>query len=271
MNRTRIILAIGFAVIFGLVASMYVYRQFAKVTPVVKAVETRQIVVSAMRIPLGTRLEAKHLQLIPWPAGDTPAGMFSRVEDCLNRALITSIVENEPILEGKLAPKEAGAGLPATIPEGMRALSVATNDVVAVAGFVLPGTMVDVLVTGSVQGRGSAAGDSVTRAILENVRVLAAGQKVEQDEEGKPQTVSVVTLMVTPEEANKLAMASIEGKIQLALRNTIDLKKAAPPAVLRTQLFAVGAPPRRAGKSVPAPAPFVVEVIVGTKRESKSF
>ena len=153
----------------------------------------------------------------------------------------------------------------------MRALYVATNDVVAVAGFVLPGTMVDVLVTGSVQGRGSAAGDSVTRAILENVRVLAAGQKVEQDEEGKPQTVSVVTLMVTPEEANKLAMASIEGKIQLALRNTIDVRKAAPPAVLRTQLFAVGAPPRRAGKSVPAPAPFVVEVIVGTKRESKSF
>ncbi len=271
MNRTRIILAIGFAVIFGLVASMYVYRQFAQVTPVVKAVETRQIVVSAMRIPLGTRLEAKHLQLIAWPAGDTPPGMFSRVEDCLNRALITSIVENEPILEGKLAPKEAGAGLAATIPEGMRALSVATNDVVAVAGFVLPATMVDVLVTGSVQGRSSAGSDTVTRTILENVRVLAAGQKIEEDKEGKPQTVAVITLLVTPEEANKLAMASTEGKIQLALRNTIDLKKAAPPAVLRTQLFAVGAPPRRAGKSVPAPAPFVVEVIVGTKRESKSF
>jgi len=272
MNRTRVVLAIGFAVIFGLVASMYVYRQFAKATPVVKAVETRQIVVSTMRISLGTRLEGKHLQLIPWPAGDPLPGMFSRLEDCLNRAVITSLVENEPILEGKLAPKEAGAGLPATIPEGMRALSVATNDVVAVAGFVLPGTMVDVLVTGSVQGRGSAGSDTVTRTILENVRVLASGQKVEQDKDGKPQTVSVVTLMVTPEEANKLAMSSTEGKIQLALRNTIDLRKTSPPPVLRTHLFSAGGPPRRVGKAgVPAPAPFVVEVITGTKRESKSF
>ena len=116
-------------------------------------------------------------------------------------------------------------GLPATIPEGMRALSVAVNDVVGVAGFVIPGTMVDVLVTGQIgEGRGSGS-KNVTRTILENVRVLAAGQKVEQDREGKPQTVPVITLLVSPEDAAKLTMASTEGKIQLSLRNTVDTKK----------------------------------------------
>src|SRR5262249_60171002 len=128
---------------------------------------------------------------------------------------------------------------------GMRALSVAVNDVVGVAGFVMPGTMVDVLVTGKVPG-GRGTEDSVTRTILENVRVLAAGQKIEQDREGKPQTVPVITLLVSPEDAGKLAMASTEGKIQLALRNTIDTKKVDPPAVLEAALFAGPSPaPRR--------------------------
>src|SRR6202142_3392403 len=139
--------------------------------------------------------------------------MCRQAPDGTNRALITPVVENEPILESKLAPSAAGAGLAATIPEGMRAMSVAVNDVVGVAGFVTPGTMVDVLVTGALSG----SSGNITRTILENVRVLAAGQKVEQDREGKPQTVPVITLLVTPEDAAKLAMASTEGKIQLEI------------------------------------------------------
>jgi pilus assembly protein CpaB len=158
----------------------------------------------------------------------------------------------------------------------MRAVSVAVNEVVSVAGFVIPGTMVDVLVTGHALG-GGAQGD-ITRTILENVKVLAAGQKVEQDREGKPQTVAVITLLVSPEDASKLTMAATDGKIQLALRNTIDQKKDDPPAIVQAALFsaqgAVAAPerPKMPRRAAPAPPPpYVIEVITGNKRENKTF
>jgi pilus assembly protein CpaB len=157
----------------------------------------------------------------------------------------------------------------------MRALSVAVNEVVGVAGFVIPGTMVDVLVTGRLPGTSHGGDDNVTRTILENVRVLAAGQKVEQDREGKPQTVPVITLLVSPPDAAKLAMASTEGKIQLALRNTIDSKRVDPPAVLEATLFGGPAPPpKRVGPSkapILPPPLYIIEVISGNKRENKSF
>jgi len=151
------------------------------------------------------------------------------------------------------------------------------DDVVAVAGFVVPGTMVDVLVTGSTAG-----GDSVTRTILQDLRVLAVGQKSEADREGKPQTYTVVTLLVNPEEAEKVTMASTEGKIHLALRNTIDTKEVNPPVVSRTSLFA-GAPPpkpeaathkvrREAAPPAPKPPePYLIDVIRGDKKETQSF
>lgn len=274
MNRTRLMIGLGVAIVLGLFASTFVYRQVARIAAG-KPVTATQIVVAAVHLQLGTRLEPQQLKLISWP-GDKPIpGMFTRIEDCVDRAVITPVTENEPILEGKLAPKAGGAGLSVAIPEGMRALSVAVNEVVGVAGFVLPGTMVDVLATGSPVGGGGA---SVTLTILQNIRVLAAGQKIEQDKDGKPQTVTVVTLLVTPEDANRLTMAASQGKIQLALRNTIDSKKANPPPVLETNLFAFGpaAPPKRAGgpKAAPAPPsapPVVVEIINGSKRETKSF
>ena len=238
MNSNRL-LGLAVAIILGIVASMFVYRQFQAASAPKPVVKMQQIVVAAEPLKLGTRVNASNLKTIPWPQGQPVAGMFTKVDDVANRALITSVAENEPILESKLASLQSGAGLAATIPEGMRAMSVAVNDVVGVAGFVTPGTMVDVLVTGAATG-----GGNITRTILENVRVLAAGQKVEQDKEGKPQTVPVITLLVTPDDAAKLAMASTEGKIQLALRNTIDTKNMSPPAVMQTSLFASGAPAR---------------------------
>jgi pilus assembly protein CpaB len=273
MNTKRLIGGMAAALVIALLASMYVYRQM-KNQAVVRPTVTQHIVVAAVPLQIGARVDASNLQLIPWPEGEPVAGMFTKIEDCEGRALIRPVVANEPILEDKLALRRAGAGLPAAIPEGMRALSVAVNDVVGVAGFVVPGTMVDVLVTGQVPAaRGS---ENITRTILENVPVLAAGQKIEQDREGKPQTVPVVTLLVSPEDADKLAMASTEGKIQLALRNTIDTKMANPPAVLQAALFAGPAAPEpvhpthRVVPKAPPP-PFVVEVIVGTKKEEKSF
>ncbi len=274
MNRNRLIVGLVVAVLIGFLTAVFVYRQF-KQAGAVKPVVSQHIVVAALPLQLGTRLDAAKLREIPWPASDPVLGMFTRVQDCENRALITTVAENEPILESKLSPKEAGAGLPATIPEGMRALSVSVNEVVGVAGFVIPGTTVDVLVTGPLPG-GGAGESNITRVILENVRVLAAGQKIEQDREGKPQTVPVITLLVTPEDAAKLTMASTEGKIQLALRNTIDTKTVDPPPVLQAALFAGGLlqPAKHAihkESPPPPPSPYVVEVISGGKRETKSF
>jgi pilus assembly protein CpaB len=275
MNRNRMLIGLGVALLVAFLVSNFVYRKFQEATAV-KPIRMIQIVVAAKALPLGTRLDASMVRTISWPANQPATGMCRRVQDCANRALITPVVENEPIMQSKLAPVAAGAGLAATIPAGMRAMSVAVNDVIGVAGFVTPGTMVDVMVTGAVTaGQG---GGNITRTILENVRVLAAGQKVQQDQEGKPQTVSVITLLVSPEDATKLAMGSTQGKIQLALRNTVDTDGTVPPAVLQTSLFASDAPAPIVARHVapkaappPAPAAYQVEIITGSKRETKSF
>jgi pilus assembly protein CpaB len=272
MNARRLVVGLAAAIIVALLVSTYVYKQMKSQT--VRPTVVQHIVVAAVPLQIGARVDATNLLLIPWPEGQPVAGMFTRIQDCEGRALIRPVVANEPVLEDKLAPRQAGAGLPAAIPEGMRAVSVAVNEVVGVAGFVTPGTVVDVLVTGQIPG--GKASESITRTILENVSVLAAGQKIEQDREGKPQTVPVVTLLVSPEDADKLTMASTEGKIQLALRNTIDTKTANPAPVLQAALFAGPAAPapvhpmHRVAPKGPPP-PFVVEVIVGTKKEEKSF
>jgi pilus assembly protein CpaB len=261
------------ALLIGLVSATYVYRRMQQAGAVRPVTETSQVVVAAGSLPLGTRLRAQDLRLISWAAAQPMQGSFSRIEDCVDRALITSVVENEPLLEGKLAPKGSGAGLSAVIPEGMRAISVRVDDVVAVAGFVLPGTMVDVQLTAE------AGAASVTNTILEDVRVLAANQKVEQDKEGKPQAVSVVTLLVTPEQANKLTMASNNGRIHLALRNTVDSKLAEPPPVYMSSLLGTHPQPAsekrpKANKVAPppsAPPPLVIEVIRGEKKDTATF
>jgi len=279
MNTNRLLIGLVIALVVAFLLSSFVYKQFQKASTV-KPSDTQPLVVASVPIPLGTRLDATNLKVIQWPANQALAGMFTRIEDCANRAAITPLAANEPVLEGKLAPKESGAGLSATIPEGMRGVSVAVNEVVGVAGFVIPGTMVDVLVTGRAMGGGTTAQGDITRTILENIRVLAAGQKVEQDREGKPQTVAVITLLVSPDDASKLTMAANDGKIQLALRNTIDTKKNDPPAIIQAALFsaqgAVATPakakaPGKKSTAPAAPPPYVIEVITGSKRENKSF
>jgi pilus assembly protein CpaB len=277
MNTNRLLIGLGVAIVIAFLLSTFVYQQFKRASAV-RPTATQTLVVAAMPLPLGTRLDASNLRVIPWPADQPVAGMFTRIEDCANRAVITAVAANEPVLESKLAAKESGAGLPATIPEGMRAISVAVNEVIGVAGFVTPGTMVDVLVTGRLAGTDKNGNSNITKTILENVKVLAAGQKIEQDREGKPQTVPVITLLVTPDDAATLAMGSTEGKIQLALRNTIDTKKTDPAPILQAALFSpTGAinPPKPILSRKPvmpsAPPAYVVEVITGNKRENKSF
>ena len=278
MNTNRLLIGLVIALVVAFLLSSFVYKQFQKAS-IVAPTSSQTLVVAAVPLPLGTRLNASNLRTIQWPANQQVPGMFTRIEDVANRAIITPLAQNEPILEAKLAAKESGAGLSATIPEGLRGVSVAVNEVVGVAGFVTPGTMVDVLVTGRMIGPGG-QGD-ITRTILENIRVLAAGQKVEQDREGKPQTVAVITLLVTPDEASKLTMAANDGKIQLALRNTVDTKRNDPPTIQQADLFTASGPKltiKHSGgggkKSAAPPAPpppYVIEVITGNKRENKSF
>ena len=159
------------------------------------------------------------------------------------------LVKNEPILAAKLASKEAGSGLPPVIPEGMRAVSVRVNEVVGVAGYVLPGTRVDVVATASPTMNQT---DTTSKVVLANVQVLTAGTRMEQDQEkGKPMQVTVVTLLVTPEQVERLALASTEGKIQLALRNPLD--QGAPLDARHQAGGPARARPRRVVAAVPAP------------------
>ena len=273
MNRNRMIIGLSLSLIVAFLASVYVYRAFQRLSGA-KPQTLATIVVADQPLQVGTPLDEHNTRTISWPADEPLAGSFQKIEDCAGRAVITPMTLNEPVLEANLAPKAAGAGLPATIPEGMRAVSVAVNDVVGVAGFVIPGTMVDVLATGQLPGKREGADNNITRTVLENVRVLAAGQQIQQDRDGKPVKVPVVTLLVAPEDADVLTMASTEGKVQLALRNTVDTKSTNPPAVLQAALFAGPAVPVPVHGHVARPAPpppYTVEVLNGSKKEEKSF
>jgi pilus assembly protein CpaB len=209
------------------------------------------IVVATGELSLGTLLTEEQLQVVDWPERVKLEGSFSDLKDLVGRGLIIPVLTNEPLLESKLAPEGAGAGLASTIPEGMRAVSVKVNDVIGVAGFVGAGTHVDVILTGSPNTRNET---DTSKVILENVQVLAAGQNIEQHVNGEPQNVQVVTLLVTPEEAQRLSLASQDGRIQLALRNPLDLEQVDPKPTKRAALY-------RGGSSAP-PTPVPQKVVV---------
>src|SRR5215208_2328272 len=218
--RNRILAVLALAILAGGGLAYGTYN-FLQASPV-KSVDapTQPVVVAAADLQLGTALKKEDLRTIAFPAGQAPEGSFSQTEELVGRGLIVPIVKNEPVLGAKLASKEAGAGLPPVIPEGMRAVSVRVNEVIGVAGYVLPGTRVDVVATASPNENRA---DTTSKLILSNVQVLTAGTRLEQDQEkGKPMQVTVVTLLVNPEQTERLALASTEGKIQLALRNPMD-------------------------------------------------
>ena len=246
---------------------------------------TDPVVVAAANLPLGAELKKEDMNVVNFPKGQAPEGAFARKEDIIGRGLIVSTVKNEPILAAKLASKEAGSGLPPVITEGMRAVSVRVNEVIGVAGYVLPGSRVDVVATASPTSRPE---DATSKVILSNVQVLTAGTRLEQDaEKGKPMQVTVVTLLVYPEQSERLALASTEGKIQLALRNPLDT--GAPETPGRKQAVLLGlanaAPARTAPRpsarkaaelgpvsqaTVPVAAPLpTIEMIRGDKRTAE--
>jgi pilus assembly protein CpaB len=269
------LLGLGGALVVAFLASSYVYRQLKRAESNVKPVGHVQLVVAATPLQVGQLLAATDLTLVDWPESMQPQGSFQHKEDCVNRAVVVPMVPNQVILDQQLAKRGEGGGLPVSIPAGMRAVSVGVDDVVAVAGFVTPGTIVDVLATGTVvEGNG----ESITRTILEHAKVLAVGQQL-TTENGKPQSARVVTLLVNPADGEKLTLAASTGKIHLALRNAVDAADVNPPAVYGYNVFMgtarpVAVPhaaPKAAPKAPPPPPPWAVQVIRGDKVENQSF
>lgn len=278
MARMRVFIVLALAIAAGGTFAFGTYRYMQNVPARPAEVPTAKVVVAAADLQLGAELKAGDLRTVPWPSGAVPQGAFSNPEELVGRGLIMPVVQNEPFLANKLASKEAGAGLPPVISPGYRALSVRVNDVIGVAGYVLPGTRVDVVATVNPTQQ---ATDVTSKVILTNVLVLASGTKIERDVEGnKPIAVTVVTLLVNPAEAERLTLASTEGKIQLALRNPMDQTAPQTTGIRPAALIGSGisAPVRRvaANNSAPRvvdvkPAPLpTVEIIRGDKRAQEA-
>lgn len=231
---------------------------------------------AAKDLPAGVALTADDVSLVDWPASASLPGSFSKVDQVLGRPLIYALGAKEPLLERDLAVAGSGLGLAVKIPPGMRATSVRSNEIVGVAGFLYPGSHVDVLGTFTLPGNPN----PVTQTILQNVEVLTAGQQIEPDPQGKPQTVNVVTVLLNSEDSQKLLLASTQGSIQFVLRSGADQAKATPTPTRLDQLVA-GAPkpaqpitrpkPKAVAPPPKPPEAFVMEVIQGEQRSVQKF
>jgi len=287
MNQ-RLLSVLIFAFVVSAGASLLLYRLIASRVTANAKQPTTQIIVASRNLDLGTLIRESDLRASDW-SGPLPRGSLLRKEDVVGRGVMASIYDGEPILENRLAPKGAGAGLAATIPAGMRAVAVRVNDIVGVAGFVVPGMRVDILISGTPPVTpGAATAGTVSRTLLQNIEVLSAGQNFQKDAEGKPVQVQVVNLLVTPEQAEVLSLASNETRIQLVLRNPLDTLTAKTNGTSLNNLYGTVKPPEPAprphpvGSRVKLPplimmtpprpvVPVAVEVINGNKRVESKF
>jgi len=271
MNRGRLLMIGALALGLGAVVAMLVYKNLGKGPATAPGSD---VIVAADDIQVGARIEDHDVRIAHFPSAGLPNGTFAKKSQVMGRGVVTQISKGEFILTNKLAPENAGAGLPSLIPPGMRAVSVRVNEVVSVAGFVGPGTRVDVLLTGTPAG----GNDSQTTTVLQNVAVIAAGHTLERNANGEAQSTPVITLLTTLEDAEKITLASTEGKIQLVLRNPLDTQQESVDAANAKGLYKGGAapPPRpvvhpvkqqpKAEKPPAAPAVVSVEVYQGDKR-----
>jgi pilus assembly protein CpaB len=279
MGRVRVFIVLALAVTAGGVFAFGTYNYVQKLPKGVSTMPTRPVVVAGTDLDVGDEISADNVKVIAWPEGSVPPQAISDPKEILGRGVVSPVIQNEPIVVTKLSSKEAGAGLPPAIPPGLRALSVRVNEVIGVAGYVLPGTRVDVLATVNPTG---GSGDITSKVVLTNVQVLTAGTKIERAEkDNKPMPVSVVTLLVGPEESERLTLAATEGKIQLALRNPLDKSIPATPGIRPAALLGYGAPTKAAAARtrvasgakpavatpiVTEPTATTVEIIRGDKR-----
>jgi pilus assembly protein CpaB len=277
MNRKRLLIIgiVAVLIAFGVSVKMLNVVQ-ERNAPSVKASTDIEVLVAGRDLGQGEKISSADLRSVRMPAGAAPADAFRNKEDVVGHGVLLPMRANEVLLSSKVT-SDRGAGLTSVIPAGMRAVSVKVNEVVAVAGFVVPGTFVDVIVTGN-PGNRAESSDVTTTTILQHVKVLAAGKKMQETAEGKPEDVPVITLLVSPADAQLLTLASSEGRIQLALRNPADTDTGSTEAVKIGTLYGAAQPVRHAAKGVRAPkavapvAPvYTVEVIRGDKREVTKF
>jgi pilus assembly protein CpaB len=274
MNRTRLLMIGGLALALGAVVSLWVYKSLQGRGPASNE-PGADVIVALDDIQVGARIEEHDVRVARFPASGLPGGAYSKRSQVMGRGVIIPISKGEFILPSKLAPENAGSGLPSLIPPGMRAVSVRVNEVVSVAGFVGPGTRVDVLLTGTPNG----STENQTTTVLQNVAVIASGHTLERNASGEAQTTPVITLLASPEDAERLTLASSEGKIQLSLRNPLDTHQDTDDPATAKGLYKGGtapaAPPRAAFRPVkqqktekPPPPPPVrsVDVYKGDKK-----
>lgn len=278
MNR-RVLTILVAAFIFASGCAFFVYRIVGTRLAGSRPVPVTRVVAASGDVKLGTVLAAENLKTVEI-SGAVPKGVILKREDAIGRGVISNLYDGEPVMESRLATPGSGGGLAATIPSGKRACAVKVDDVVGVAGFATPGMRVDVLISGIPPNSQYQAvnQETVTKTVLQNIEVLSAGTDIQKDAQGKPKSVQVVNLLVTPEEAQTLSLAS-NVKIQLILRNPLDTKigdvkgtamgalfagSNAAPALIRT-----AAKPRVV--HVDVPRAFSVEVINGAKRSQEKF
>lgn len=222
MRNKRLIIALLAAITFGLIAAVSV-KQYLLSAQTFQS-NFNDVVVAKVDIPVGSKIIAEQLTVAQFPADVTPEGAISTIDDKLvGRVVITSISPRDPVTELKLAPVGAAGGLSSMIPEGYRAMTVAVNDVVGVSGFIMPGTLVDIVVV-ITPPKGTGNEEMISKIVLQNIKVLANGQNIDKPQNAREteRAIKAVTLQVTPEQAEKLALASTEGKLQLVMRNSVD-------------------------------------------------
>jgi pilus assembly protein CpaB len=273
VRRIAIALVVALAVSAG--ATYLVYNKL-RIAQAAGRPVTVKIVAATDPQQAGAALTSDNVTLIDWPSNVALTGSFSKKEDVIGRSLIYPVSPKQPIMERDLAVAGSGIGLTVKIPEGMRAVSVKSDPITGVAGFLYPGSHVDVLITYRPEG----AASSVTQTIMQNIEVLTAGQRIEPDPQGKPETVNVVTMLLTPQDAEKLVMAYSQGSVQFVLRNGADKLTSETKPVFANELFAgakkapevrqrAGAP--KVVRAVKLPEFYTVETIAGERRSTEKF
>jgi pilus assembly protein CpaB len=286
MNR-RLIAVFAFALLVAGATSFLLYRVIVShvQSPVHETIAQNTLVVASHDLQVGALIHDSDVKQVSW-RGSIPAQVIQKTQDVVGRGVIATIYDNEPIVSTRLAVKGAGAGLAATIPMGKRAVALRVDEVVGLAGFVLPGMRVDVLVAGNPPGGEQNRLGTLSRTVLQNIEVLSAGQKIEKTADGKPETAQVVNLLVTPDQAETLNLASIETKVQLVLRNPLDTKEEVTSGTSISKLFGyagnqpavLASPLRSAARRAVSPAAIrrdpditTVEVFTGAKRTEQKF
>ena len=274
MNARRLLSALFLALLGSAFFTFWLSKKFAK-PAVAAAPHERQYVALVKALDPGETLQKSSVKMVDWPENAPVDGGFTKADDIVGRTLLYPLPAGQPITERQVSAPGAAVGLSTHIPDGMRAISLRTDQIVGVSGFLLPGTRVDVLVTFHVMPSNTA----VTSTVLQDAQVIAAGQKMQPDPDGKVSPADVVTLLVNPMDAERVALASSQGSVHFVLRNGEDHKHIDGASAELAQLGGPAEPKpmtvqsvtRATGKAAATPAPYLVRVVNGDKQTVESF